>query len=112
MLDSVQFPTELMMFRPEGEEWGDLYRGYHQGISRVHDFHLIRQLVAFSLLWHLGGNLSTKEMTRLWRFTLQSVVISFTRRNRFRQKAYSQAAVTNGNLYTGSTVSRPVPHTC
>ena len=99
-----------MMFKPEGEEWGDLYRGYHQGISRVHDFHLIRQLVAFSLLWQLGSKLPTKEMTRLWRFTLQSVVVSFTRRNRFLHNAYSQVnRALSGTLYIGSTVSEPSP---
>ena len=113
MLDSVQYPTELMMFKRDGEEWGELYRGYHQGISRVHDFHLIRQLVAFSLLWQLGSKLPTREMTRLWRFTLQSVVISFTRRNRFRQKAYSQVNTNlSGTLYIGSTVSDPAPLMC
>jgi len=110
MLDSVEYPTELMMFKPEGEEWGDLYRGYHQGISRVHDFHLIRQLVAFSLLWQLGSKLPTKEMTRLWHFTLQSVVVSFTRRNRFLHNAYSQVnRGLSGTLYIGSTVSEPSP---
>ena len=38
LLDSVDYPTDLMMFAREGEQWGDLYRGYHEGISRVHDF--------------------------------------------------------------------------
>ena len=71
------------MFVPEGEEWGDQYRGYHEGINRVHDFHLPRQLVAFSLLWQMADDLPKEEMKRLWRFTLQSVVVSFTRRNRF-----------------------------
>jgi len=113
MLDDVRYPTELMMFTPEGEEWGDLYRGYHEGISRVHDFHLNRQLVAFSLLWDMGDELPTREMSRLWRFTLQSVVVSFTRRNRFRKKAYSQVNTNlSGTLYVGSTISEPSPNYC
>lgn len=110
LLDEVSYPTELMMFTPEGEEWGDLYRGYHEGISRVHDFHLTRQLVAFSLLWHSGDELPTEELKRLWRFTLQSLVISFTRRNRFLKNAYSQVnRALSGTLYIGSTVSEPSP---
>ena len=110
LLDEVNYPTELFMFTPEGEDWGDLYRGYHDGISRAHDFHLVRQLVAFSLLWHLGADLPTEEMRRLWRFTLQSVVISFTRRNRFLKNAYSQVnRALSGTLYIGSTVSEPSP---
>lgn len=110
LMESIDYPTELMMFVPEGEEWGDLYRGYHEGISRVHDFHLPRQLVAFSLLWQMVADLPSEEMKRLWRFTLQGVLVSFTRRNRFREKAYSQVNTNlSGTLYIGSTVSEPSP---
>jgi len=110
LLDAVEFPTELIMFVPEGEEWGDLYRGYHGGISRAHDFHLERQLVAFSLLWKMVDGLPTEEMKRLWRFTLQSLLVSFTRRNRFLKNAYSQVnRALSGTLYIGSTVSEPSP---
>lgn len=110
LIESIEYPTELMMFVPEGEEWGDLYRGYHEGISRAHDFHLPRQLVAFSLLWRMADDLPKEEMKRLWRFTLQSVVVSFTRRNRFLKNAYSQVnRALSGTLYIGSTVSEPSP---
>ncbi len=110
MLEEVDYPTELMMFTPEGEEWGDLYRGYHEGISRVHDFHLVRQLVAFSILWHSADDLPTEEAKRLWRFTLQGIVVSFTRRNRFLKNAYSQVnRALSGTLYIGSTISEPSP---
>ena len=110
LIENIEYPTELMMFVPEGEEWGDLYRGYHEGIARVHDFHLPRQLVAFSLLWHMGRELPTEELKRLWRFTLQSILVSFTRRNRFLKNAYSQVnRALSGTLYIGSTVSEPSP---
>ena len=113
MLDEVQYPTELMMFISEGEEWGDLYRGYHEGIARVHDFHLTRQLVAFSTLWRMAEQLPTVEMKRLWHFTLQSILVSFTRRNRFLKNAYSQVnRALSGTLYIGSTVSEPSPNYC
>ena len=110
MLDEIDYPTDLMMFTPEGEEWGDSYRGYHTGMGRVHDFHLIRQLVAFSILWRFAADLPSEENRRLWRFTLQSIVVSFTRRNRFRKNAYSQVnQALSGTLYVGSTVSEPSP---
>ncbi|MBU4174460.1 MAG: site-specific DNA-methyltransferase [Actinobacteria bacterium] len=110
MLEQIGYPTELMMFTPEGEEWGDLYRGYHEGISRVHDFHLVRQLVAFSILWHSADDLPSEEAKRLWRFTLQGIVVSFTRRNRFLKNAYSQVNRSlSGTLYLGSIVSEPSP---
>jgi hypothetical protein len=110
LIESIQYPTELMMFVPEGQEWGDLYRGYHEGISRVHDFFLPRQLVAFSLLWQFGNDLPDEETKRLWRFSLQSIVVSFTRRNRFLKNAYSQVnRALSGTLYIGSTVSEPSP---
>lgn len=110
LLASADYPTDLMMFVPEGEEWGDLYRGYHEGISRVHDFSLPRQLAAFSVLWRMGNDLPSEEMKRLWRFTLQGVLVSFTRRNRFRKQAYSQVNTNlSGTLYIGSTISEPSP---
>lgn len=110
MLEEIDYPTELMMFTPEGKEWGDLYRGYHADISRVHDFHLVRQLAAFSILWRSADDLPSEEARRLWRFTLQSIVVSFTRRNRFLKNAYSQVnRALSGTLYIGSTVSEPSP---
>jgi DNA modification methylase len=110
LLESVKYPKDLIMFVPEGEEWGDQFRGYHEGISRVHDFYLPRQLVTFSLLWSLGENLPSAELRRLWQFTLQSVAVSFTRRNRFLKNAYSQVnRGLSGTLYIGSTVSEPSP---
>ena len=110
LIPTLSYPTELMMFVPEGEEWGDQYRGYHEGISRVHDFHLSRQLAAASLLWQLADRLQDTEMRRLWRFTLQSVLVSFTRRNRFLKNAFSQVnRALSGTLYIGSTVSEPSP---
>ena len=110
MLEEMDYPTELMMFMPEGDEWGDLYRGYHTGISRVHDFHLVRQLAAFSILWRSADELPSVETRRLWRFTLQSIVVSFTRRNRYLKNAYSQVnRALSGTLYIGSTVSEPSP---
>jgi len=110
MPEEIDYPTELMMFTPEGKKWGDLHRGYHEGISRVHDFHLTRQLVAFSILWHSADDLPSVEAKRLWRFTLQGIVVSFTRRNRFLKNAYSQVnRALSGTLYIGSTVSEPSP---
>ena len=61
MLEEMDYPTELMMFIPEGDKWGDLYRGYHAGMSRVHDFHLVRQLAAFSILWRSADDLPQKR---------------------------------------------------
>lgn len=108
--EEMDYPTELMMFTSEGEEWGDLHRGYHEGIHRIHDFYLVRQLVAFSVLWHGADDLPSEETKRLWRFTLQSIAASFTRRNRFREKAYSQVNThLSGTLYIGSTISEPSP---
>jgi len=110
IISSTVFPTDLMMFEEEGKEWGDLYRGYHEGISRVHDFYLPRQLVTFAILWGMVGKLPDIETKRLWHFTLQSVLASFTRRNRFRKQAYSQVNTNlSGTLYVGSTISEPCP---
>ena len=51
-----------------------------------------------------------EETKRLWQFSLQSIVVSFTRRNRFLKNAYSQVNhALSGTLYIGSTVSEPSP---
>jgi hypothetical protein len=110
VIADLSYPTDLMMFVAEGEEWGDLYRGYHEGISRVHDFCLPRQLAAAAILSRMGALLPGLEAQRLWRFLLQSVLVSFTRRNRFLKNAFSQVnRALSGTLYIGSTVSEPSP---
>jgi len=110
LLESVTYPTDLMMFAAEGEKWGDLQRGYHEGISRIHDFYLPRQLATFAILWKMVELLPSVEFRRLWRFTLQGIAVSFTRRNRFLRNAYSQVnRGLSGTLYIGSTISEPSP---
>jgi hypothetical protein len=110
LVPSLSYPTDLFMFKPEGESWGDLWRGYHEGIGRVHDFHLARQLAAMSVLWSFCGEIASREEQRMWRFLLQSVMVSFTRRNRYRKQAYSQVNTNlSGTLYVGSTISEPSP---
>ena len=96
------FPTDRM---PEGEE---SRRNDDIGLTHVHHFHLFRQIIVFSLLWHMGDDLPIEGVKRLWRFILQSVFVSFTRRNRFLKNAYSQVnRALSGTLYIGSTVSEP-----
>ncbi len=110
LLAGLVYPTDLVMFSPEGQEWGDLYRGYHEGISRVHDFCLPRQLATAALLSKMSAQLPNAEAQRLWRFLLQSILVSFTKRNRFRKAGYSQVNQTlSGTLYIPSTVSEPSP---
>jgi len=110
VVSKLLYPTDLMMFAKEGQGWGDLYRGYHEGIAHVHDFHLPRQLAAVAILWRMADALPDEEARRLWRFTLQGILVSFTRRNRFRKQAYSQVNTNlSGTLYIGSTISEPSP---
>jgi hypothetical protein len=110
LLSNLDYPTDPMMFSKEGDEWGDLYRGYHQGITRVDDFHLPRQLATTAILWKMGEQLRDAETKRLWKFTLQSIMVSFTRRNRFLKNAFSQVnRGLSGTLYIGSTISEPSP---
>src|SRR5207302_742455 len=46
----------------------------------------------------------------LWKYVLQSVMVSFTRRNRFLKNAFSQVNRSlSGTLYVGSTISEPSP---
>lgn len=109
-LKNVSFPSQPMMLEKDRAEWGDLWRGYHEGITHVHDFCLTRQLLCASLLWGMRSQLKSHRHQVLWRYLLQSVMVSFTRRNRYRKKAYSQVNTNlSGTLYVGSTVSEPSP---
>ena len=110
LLKNENYPTDLLMFTPEGEKWGDQHGNFHFGITRIHDYHLIRQLLSFSILWDYNKLIASAEARRLWKFTLQSVYPSFTRRNRFRK--YSSAQSNNhqsGTMYLSSIVSEPNP---
>ena len=82
-LSHAWYPTVPMMFHNEPDNWGDLYRGYHEGISYTHDFYLARPLLALSYLWQLGETFKDFTHRLLWKYVLQSVMVSFTRRNRF-----------------------------
>lgn len=98
------FPKQRM---PEGQE---TRRNDPLGLTHVHHFFYIRQLIAFSTLWHSADELISEEAKRLWRFILQSIAVSFTRRNRFLKNAYSQVnRGLNGTLYISSSVSEPSP---
>ncbi len=109
-LSHAWYPTVPMMFHNEPDNWGDLYRGYHEGISYTHDFYLARPLLALSYLWQLGETFKDFTHRLLWKYVLQSVMVSFTRRNRFLKNAFSQVnRGLSGTLYVGSTISEPSP---
>ena len=98
------FPKQRM---PEGQE---TRRNDPIGLTHVHHFFYIRQLIAFSTLWHSAAELISEGAQHLWRFILQSIAVSFTRRNRFLKNAYSQVnRGLNGTLYISSSISEPSP---
>ncbi len=111
-LSGVWYPTEPLMFHnyADGDVWGDQYRGYHEGIKHVHDFYIARQLLAVSRLWELGETFHSSSHKLLWKYVIQSVMVSFTRRNRYRKNVFSQVNQgLSGTLYVSSAVSEPSP---
>jgi len=97
------FPTDRM---PEG--YNTEQPRVSHGITHVHHLYLPRQVATYSLQWQMADMQDKRRMVQFWRFTLQSVALSFTRLNRFLQNAYSQVnRVLSGTLYVGSTVSEP-----
>ena len=107
-IDESEIPYWFPKLRmPEGQE---TRRNDPIGLTHVHHFFYRRQMIAFSTLWHSTAELISEEAKHLWRFILQSVAVSFTRRNRFLKNAYSQVnRGLNGTLYISSSVSEPSP---
>ena len=97
-------PTTLLMFR-EGE-WGDLQRGYHQGITHAHHFYFDRTL---RMLSHLLARFEQSPARNLLRLLFTSQLINISKMNRYRPNVSFPYNPMSGTLYVGSQICESNP---
>ena len=97
-------PTSLLMFKHG--KWGDLQRGYHEGITHSHHFYSERTLWALSeLLFRFNQAKDSKLLNLL--FTSQ--LINISKMNRYRPGVSFPYNPMSGTLYVGSQICESNP---
>jgi DNA modification methylase len=94
-INKYWFPTDLIMGK-EGN-WGDTWRsGYHLGITHVHHFYTLRNLISYASFWSkVNGNLSVK-------LALTSYNIHANKMRRYQPVKPGGTPGLNGTLFVSS----------
>lgn len=99
------YPTDLMMLK--GEKWGDSWRaGYHNGMTRVHQFFYKRTLIYLSKMYALINQESDIPLLKVW-FTSQ--LLNISKLNRYRPKVSFPYNPLSGTLYISSMICESSP---
>jgi len=99
-------PIPELMFRTS--EWGDLQRGYHDGITHAHHFYFERTLWALS---ELENRFEKSGVPRLLRLLFTSQLINISKMNRYRPGVSFPYNPMSGTLYVGSQICESNPFT-
>lgn len=99
-------PIPELMFRTS--EWGDLQRGYHEGITHAHHFYFERTLWALS---ELENRFENSGVPRLLRLLFTSQLINISKMNRYRPGVSFPYNPMSGTLYVGSQICESNPFT-
>ncbi len=97
-------PTPELMFR--ASEWGDLQRGYHEGITHAHHFYFERTLWALS---ELENRFEKSGIPRLLRLLFTSQLVNISKMNRYRPGVSFPYNPMSGTLYVGSQICESNP---
>jgi hypothetical protein len=103
------FPTYKMMLR-DGK-WGDEWRkGRHEYISHVHHLYAKRGLIVSAKMAAKVDEINDVRLRSYLRFWLQSLLLGYTRQNRYLKNAYSQVnRYLSGTIYIGALRSEVSP---
>ena len=98
------YPTDLMM--GVGSKWGDSWRaGYHQGITRIHQFFTKRNLYVLATLWDAIENSGETEAYKIGlKGVITGVMQGVSKLQRFRLNSGFPNMILSGTLYVGSLV--------
>ena len=99
-------PKPELMFRSSG--WGDLQRGYHEGITHAHHFYFERTLWALS---ELDNRFEKSSVPKLLRLLFTSQLINISKMNRYRPGVSFPYNPMSGTLYVGSQICESNPFT-
>jgi hypothetical protein len=97
-------PTPSLMFK--NSNWGDLQRGYHEGITHAHHFYFERTLWALS---ELANRNSRAKANRLLNLLFTSQLINISKMNRYRPGVSFPYNPMSGTLYVGSQICESNP---
>lgn len=104
MTISEWYPTDLMMLK--GEKWGDSWRaGYHNGMTRVHQFFYKRTLIFLAKMY----DLIEKEQMPLLKIWFTSQLLNISKLNRYRPKVSFPYNPLSGTLYISSLICESSP---
>lgn len=91
------YPTDLMM--GIGSEWGDYWRQYHIGITRVNHFYFKRNLYVLAKCYDCIEKVDDKRIRSMLKFWLSSIYSRSHKLNRYMPDHHRHVGPLSGTLY-------------
>ena len=91
------YPTNLMMNK--GKEWGDYWRLYHVGITRVNHFYFKRNLYVLAKCFDCIEKVSDIRVRGMLKFWLSSIYSRSHKLNRYMPDHHRHVGPLSGTLY-------------
>lgn len=91
------YPTNLMM--NIGTEWGDYWRQYHIGITRVNHFYFKRNLYVLAKCFSCIDKIEDKRIKSILKFWLSSIYSRSHKLNRYMPNHHRHVGPLSGTLY-------------
>lgn len=91
------YPTNLMM--NVGKEWGDYWRQYHIGITRVNHFYFKRNLYVLAKCFNCIEKVEDKRIRAMLKFWLSSIYSRSHKLNRYMPDHHRHVGPLSGTLY-------------
>lgn len=91
------YPTNLMM--NVGTEWGDYWRQYHIGITRVNHFYFKRNLYVLAKCFNCIEKVEDKRTKAMLKFWLSSIYSRSHKLNRYMPDHHRHVGPLSGTLY-------------
>lgn len=91
------YPTNLMM--NIGKEWGDYWRQYHIGITRVNHFYFKRNLYVLAKCFDCIENVEDQRIKAMLKFWFSSIYSRSHKLNRYMPDHHRHVGPLSGTLY-------------
>lgn len=91
------YPTNLMM--NTGKEWGDYWRQYHVGITRVNHFYFKRNLYVLAKCFDCIEKVENQRTKAMLKFWLSSIYSRSHKLNRYMPDHHRHVGPLSGTLY-------------
>ena len=91
------YPTDLMM--SIGKEWGDYWRQYHVGITRVNHFYFKRNLYVLAKCYDCIEKITDIRIRSMLKFWLSSIYSRSHKLNRYMPDHHRHVGPLSGTLY-------------